>query len=438
MINFRFGKIVYITFVFLVLNFVMVNANLASHVLWPSIMNMYNDTIDLDKLISTTSTASNTKKGFLMSGDPVEAIKLGVGHIAINITLSGKGHVFIQYLEGLKKRGYKITAIIVNDKVPVGIDTTKAPAEYKNPYFYMIDFDAHDGEWQKYNFRRIVADYSEYVDNWIIGNEINSQLYNYYGPSDIEDYTKVYCKSFLEMYNTIKDSNENANVYISFDQGWDLPDFDKKSPSYNVELSQYKYNAKEQINLINNYLGNDVDWGIALHPYPTPIESAKFWDDEYSGYDERAEETKDKPYLLTAKNFEIALAYINHAKFLYKNTNFRKVIISELAFTSHNGEEIQAAGLYYVWEKVCKYDQIEALLYNAQTDLADGYNFGLTSDKNRKRLIWAVFKDMDKEFDSAWCKDLLDNVLDKYGYVDIDTVLHKREDLEGNKEGLEN
>ena len=59
--------------------------------------------------------------------------------------------------------------------------------------------------------------------------------------------------------------------------------------------------------------------------------------------------------------------------------------------------------------------------------MPDGYHFGLTSDKKRKRLIWAVFRDMDKdEENSSWCKDLLDNVLDDYGYVDINTVIFNK------------
>ena len=46
------------------------------------------------------------------------------------------------------------------------------------------------------------------------------------------------------------------------------------------------------------------------------------------------------------------------------------------------------------------------------------------SDKNRKRLIWAVFRDMDKDEETrAWCKDLLDSVLEEYGYINIEKVI---------------
>lgn len=398
----------------------------ANRILWPSEMNLDNDLITLDNILPKDATASNSKKGFLFSGDPKEIFTLGAGHIAINVTLSGKGHTMIQYLQGLKKRGVKITLILVNDKAPVGVDLKSAPEEFQKPYFYMIDFNSNNGDWQRYNFDRIVSDYYPYVDNWIIGNEINSQLYNFYGASDVNHYTKVYCDSFKICYEKIKAKNPNANVYISFDQGYDIPNYDARDRRFNKVLGKYRYNMKEQLILINNYLDRSIDWGVALHPYPAPIESAYFWDDEYAGYDVGAKNEVEMPYLLTLKNFEIAINFLAEKRFLNRQNKVRNIIISEFALTSHDGEREQAAGLYYLWEKIENNPYVKAFLYNSQTDLADGYNFGLTSDKNRKRLIWAVFKDMDRENERGWCKDLLDEVLEEHGYVDIDTVIFNK------------
>ena len=402
----------------------------AARTLWPSVMTLDNDLVNLDDYLPESATTSNSRKGFLFCGEPKEIFTLGAGNVAINVTLSGKGHTFFQFLSGLKKRGIKITMILVNDRAPVGVDLKNVPDELKDPYFYMIDFNAENGEWQKLNFDRIVDDYAEFVDNWVIGNEINSQLYNFYGAADIGEYTKVFCESFKICYNKIKEKNSEANVYISFDQGWDLPVYRSENVKTMGEANQYRYNAKEQIAIINKLLPKSVDWGVALHPYPAPIEDAYFWDDEYAGYSYSTGVVKDYPYMLTLKNFEIALIYLSEERFLNSKGKTRNVIVSEFALTSHTGEREQAAGLYYMWEKMEKYPQIQALLYNSQTDLNDGYNFGLTSDKKRKRLIWAVFRDMDRdEDDRAWCKDLLDEVLDENGYVDIDTVLFNKASL---------
>ena len=206
-----------------------------------------------------------------------------------------------------------------------------------------------------------------------------------------------------------------------------MPNINSRNQGYDKELSQYRYNAKEQISLINNYLGMNIDWGVSLHTYPAPVDSAYFWDDEYAGYIENDENKIERPYFLTLKNFDLAVHYLSDKRFLKKGNMIRNIIITEFGLTSHDGEREQAAGLYYAWEKIKDNENIKALIYNAQTDLLDGYNFGLTSDKKRKRLIWAVFRDMDKDEEvSSWCKDLLDSVLDEYGYIDINTIIFNK------------
>ena len=422
-----YKKILYCLLISLLLQVTLPATIFADRVLWPSEMNLDNDSINLDNILPENATTSNSKKGFLLSGDPREIFTLGAGHVAINVTLSGKGHTMIQYLQGLKKRGIEITLILVNDKKPVGVDSTTAPKDYRNPYFYMIDFNANNGDWQKYNFERIVTEYSPYVDNWIIGNEINCQLYNYYGSSSIRDYTRVYCDAFKICYKRIKELNPKANVYISFDQGWDLPNYNSTDRRFDKELGKYRYNMKEQLIIINEFLGKNIDWGVALHPYPSPVETAYFWNDLYAGYDINTKDEFDKPYLLTLKNFELAINFLAQERFLNEKNSVRNIIISEFGLTSHNGERIQAAGLYYLWEKIENNPFIKALLYNAQTDLPDGFHFGLTSYNKRKRLIWAVFRDMDRDYENrAWCKDLLDTVLEENGYVDIKGALFKK------------
>ena len=424
-----YKKVVFLILMSLLLQVISPAIVFASNTLWPGAMVLENDAIDIDEILPL-ATANNTKKGFFLTGDLKEIYTLGVGHVAINVTLSGLGHTYMQIIRGLKKRGFEITLVLVNDKAPVGIDLKSAPKEFRKPYFYMIDFEASNGEWQKYNFDRIVKEYAEYIDNWVIGNEINSQLYNFYGPANVNEYTKVYCDNFKICYEKIKEKNKDANIYISFDQGWDLPSIDTRNRHFDKELSKYRYNAKEQIVLINNYLGKNIDWGISLHPYPAPVDSSYFWDDEYAGLIYDCEIENERPYYITLKNFEVAINYLSEKRFLKRGDKVRNIIISEFGLTSHDGEMEQAAGLYYAWEKIKDNPYILSFIYNAQTDLNDGYNFGLTSDKKRKRLIWAVFRDMDKDEEvSAWCKDLLDEVLEEYGYVDFDKVIFNKASL---------
>lgn len=425
-----YKKIIPVLLIAILLKALQPSIIFASRILWPSEMNLDNDTYTISHLLSTTAVASDSRKGFLFCGDPNEVFTLGAGHVAVNVTLSGKSHLMLQHIRELKDRGVKITLILINDKVPVGVDFRNAPDEMKNPYCYIMDFNASNGEWQKFNFDRIVEDYGQLVDNWIIGNEINSQLYGYYGPATVEEYTKVYCETFKVAYEKIKEVNSEADVYISFDQGWDIPNYYAKDRRYDKRLGKYKYNAKEQIILINQYLDKKIDWGISLHPYAEPVDSAYFWDDKYSGLIRDVDDELQKPYLTTLKNFEIAIEFMRDKKFLRPDETMRNIIISEFGVTSLNGEREQAAALFYMWEKIEKYEEIKLFLYNAQVDLPDGYHFGLTSDKRKRRLAWAVFKDMDRKDENAWCKDLLDSVLYEHGYFDVDGVILSQEQVD--------
>ncbi len=420
-----YKKLITILLLSLLANSTFATSISSSRTLWPSSMNLQNEFLNLDKVLPPTATSSGSKKGFCFTGDPNEIFTLGAGHISINIFLTGLGHTYLQMLEGLKKRGIKITAVICNDKVPIGIDTSDAPLRFQKPYFYMIDFHANDGEWQKYNFKRMVEDYGDYIDNWIIGNEINAQEYNYYGPSDIETYTKVYCDTFKECYEMIKEKNPDADVYISFEQAWDLPELRKSSKRYNPYLNLYRYNATEQLPLINKYLGKNIDWGLAIHPYPANVITSKFWDSDYAGYDVKTSYDKDRPCILALRNLDYSVAYMSQKEFLRKDGTLRNIIISEIGLSANDGERIQAAALYFLWEKIKDNPYIKCLLYFSEIDL-DEHNFGLSDESGKKRLAWAVFKDMDREDESAWCKDLLDDVLSETSYVDIGGFLIPR------------
>lgn len=412
-----------------------VNASFAK-VLWPSSISLYNDTIDLDKILPETATSSGSKKGFLFTGDPKDIFTLGAGHIAVNITLSGIGHAFVEFLQSLKKRGIKITLIVCNDKAPVGLNLKDVPDAFKQPYFYMLDFSANNSDWQRYNFERILDEYGDIADNWILGNEINSQEWNFYGAADSVTYVKKYCETFTICYEKIKEKNENADVYISFDYNWDLPILRYGDRRQDKELSQYKYNMKELLGLISDNLDQSIDWGVALHPYPAPVNSSTFWSDPYTGYDNSSPIGTEQLMLLALKNFEVFFTYFNEKRYLRKDGTIRNVIISEFGVTSNESERLQAAGLYYMWEKIKDNPYIKCLLYNSQTDL-DTNHFGLIKENKRKKLSWAVFKDMDRPDEYVWCKDLLDDVLDEYGYIDVNGLIFNKASLsELNKEGI--
>ena len=184
----------------------------------------------------------------------------------------------------------------------------------------------------------------------------------------------------------------------------------------------YRYNAIDQLDLINKYLDKSIDWGLATHPYPAPVGSSKFWDDEYAGYNAKSNYDKERPCYLALKNLDFAVNFMAQGPYLRNDGTIRNIIISEFGLTVHDGERIQAAALYYLWEKIRDNPYIKCFLYNSQMDL-DEFEVGLSDKNGKRRLAWAVFKDMDRDGENAWCKDLLDDVLSDTNFVDINGIL---------------
>ena len=54
------------------------------------------------------------------------------------------------------------------------------------------------------------------ISNWIIGNEINNQYWNYIGERDISSYIATYEKAFRLFYTAIKSTSANDRVYTFF------------------------------------------------------------------------------------------------------------------------------------------------------------------------------------------------------------------------------
>lgn len=93
----------------------------------------YRQDVNLEDFIPKNATASNSRKGFLFTGSPDEIFELGASHIAINVTITGRSHTYINFIRGLKKHGVKITLILANDEPPIGLTTMGAPKDYQNP-----------------------------------------------------------------------------------------------------------------------------------------------------------------------------------------------------------------------------------------------------------------------------------------------------------------
>lgn len=355
-----------------------------------------------------------SKKGLLIELDMLgDAMNLGVKHTTINIpyhhilggTLrydyNGKTYYFNQELidsydkmiSAFSSKGIIVTAILLNgwnDEHPeLAMDGVK---KTDSALYYGFNVETPEGyETTKALFSFMSERYSGAhdaygrVSNWIVGNEINNQAWNYVGPMDAASYTKIYERAFRVAYSSIRSRNKNARVFFSVDYEWNRAD------------TNLMYGGREIIELFNAGIraeGN-IHWGLAYHPYPHPLTEPEFWDDGELGLTH----TVDSP-IVNFYNLNVLTDYFQRSEMLAPDGTVRHIILSEEGFTSDSPTrgkvyDLQAAAFAYAYYLVDANPYIDAFILNRQVDsvaeLQSSLAFGLwTVDEERKDKVVAV------------------------------------------------
>ena len=194
-------------------------------------------------------TAQN-KKGLLIETTPgmvADAFELGVNHVNVNIpfnrllgsgidyTYDGKTYHFNKDLVStydtvirrMSEKSMTVTAILLNDwndSTPQLLypGVTKQPAG--KALYYGFNASTPEG----YETIKAIASFlaerygsmaSPYgkVSNWVIGNEVNNQYWNYMGEMGLDQYVKEYERAFRIFYTAIKSTNQNDRLFFSTD-----------------------------------------------------------------------------------------------------------------------------------------------------------------------------------------------------------------------------
>ncbi len=372
-----------------------------------------------------------TKKGLNIQLNMLgDAFELGVKHVATNISfhqILGQG-IDYQYdgktyhfdtnaiksydetISALSGKGMTVTAIILNgwnDSAPNLI----YPGTKKNSkaFYYMFNSATPEGFEQTRAIASFLAEryngsnpkYGK-ISNWIIGNEINNQQWNYVGARDLTSYVQAYQNAFRVFYTAIKSTSANDRVYYSLDYNW------------NNEIdNKLKYGGKQIVdsfNAIANEQGQ-MDWGLSYHPYPCPMTEPEFWDDDKTGL---IKNDFNSP-VINFKNLTTLTDYMAQDCLKSPTGEVRHIILTEQGFTAktQSGEDvsqIQAAAYAYSYYMVDSNPYIDAYILSRQVDapleVRSGLAFGLWAcDMNkgddivatRRRKIWQVFHDIDKK-----------------------------------------
>lgn len=374
-----------------------------------------------------------TKKGLLIQTTQTmiaDAFELGVNHVIVNIPFShilGSGidytydgrtyhfssdvlAVYDDTIRRMSEKNMTVTAVLLNDwnnATPQlyypGV--TRQPAGTANYYgFHVATEEGFEtlkaiAAFLTERYSSLQSPYGR-VSNWVIGNEINNQLWNYMGPMSLEQYMEEYVRAFRVFYTAIRSTSSTSRVFFSTDYNW-LHEAD----------GRLKYNAKDVLDTFNSMVvpGGPMDWELAYHPYSIPMVEPEFWNDAETGL---IKNNASSP-VVNMINLNVLTDYLQQPQFLMRSGKPRHVILSEQGFTSQSHsrgevEELQAAAIAYAYYRADSNPLIDAFIMSRQVDapseVAASCSFGLWScDMSKpndivptmRKQSWTVYKNID-------------------------------------------
>ena len=374
-----------------------------------------------------------TKKGLLIQTTQTmiaDAFELGVNHVIVNIPFShilGSGidytydgrtyhfssdvlAVYDDTIRRMSEKNMTVTAVLLNDwnnATPQlyypGV--TRQPAGTANYYgFHVATEEGFEtlkaiAAFLTERYSSLQSPYGR-VSNWVIGNEINNQLWNYMGPMSLEQYMEEYVRAFRVFYTAIRSTSSTSRVFFSTDYNW-LHEAD----------GRLKYNAKDVLDTFNSMVvpGGPMDWELAYHPYSIPMVDPEFWNDAETGL---IKNNASSP-VVHMINLNVLTDYLQQPQFLMRSGKPRHVILSEQGFTSQSHsrgevEELQAAAIAYAYYLADSNPLIDAFIMSRQVDapseVAASCSFGLWScDMSKpndivptmRKQSWTVYKNID-------------------------------------------
>lgn len=182
-----------------------------------------------------------------------------------------------------------------------------------------------------------------YVQDFVIGNEVNERCWNYMAWCDWDTYVRKYVQAFRVCYTAIKAVNPNARVYISIDQVWN------KNATGVVD---YEYlDGDEFMDKFNRQIceNGNIDWDISIHPYPNPLYYAKFWDLSGLNGGKTFKAQVDNDQVITFQNLSVISNLLCKGEYRNRSGNVRDIIIGEIGLGSNAGEDNQAAAICASW-----------------------------------------------------------------------------------------
>lgn len=369
--------------------------------------------------------STNSKKGLLVDPEKLagsELEDLGVKHAIYNIPLSriigqtsneyyptvyysynGKsyafnGQIIAEYdyvFSSLSGKGITTTAVILNDMSYNTMELIHPLARSggRAPYYAFNAAEAGGVEYMAAVASFLASRYSGSgkgtIMNWVIGNEINARSeWNYIQYMDTQSYVDEYAKAFRVFYNAIKSINGNARVYISIDQQWGKSLYSNSGYAAKDIVDEFNRNIKR---------GGNIDWDMAQHPYNYPLTSPKAW--STSGKAGTYILDSETTPVISIRNIHVLTDYLQKEEFLTDSGHVRHVILSEMGYTSSQGQDLQAASFVYAYKVIEANRYIDSMLFSRETDATEevrqGLALGINTLGGGHKSIYNAYKYVD-------------------------------------------
>lgn len=366
---------------------------------------------------------AHTKKG-LQVRVLADALKLGIGHAALNVNLpcivqaTGENEAIVFRFEGndyffnrsymqmldhkvkaLSDQNVVVNLIIINRAEWYGVwgDQILTPL-FIHPGFHpdgIVSAFHVTSEAALSHYRACMEFLAERYMNpnqlygracgWIIGNEVNAPwIYCNCGEMEMSKFASEYQIALRSAFQAVRKYYAEARVYISLDHCWNLL----------LEANDRRfYRGRDLLETLHRNIcqEGDFDWSIAYHPFPEDLSRADFWNDR------TAQHTFDTGKI-TFKNIEILPAYMMQNRLRFSG-RCRRIILSEQGLCSgHSPEEeqIQANAFVLAFQKIRQIAAIDSFIYHSHIDEQnEGLFLGLIADDGRKKPIYHNFLKID-------------------------------------------
>ena len=232
----------------------------------------------------------------------------------------------------------------------------------------------------------------ERVNNWTLGNEINScNAWNYVGNMSFNDYVANYAQAFQLLNQGIKRTAKSPRLFISLDHCWNTADAGYTGKQFLDQFASYM-----------NQTAPSIQWNVNYHPYSQPLTRTEFWDDNSN-----TQNNVNTSYI-SMKNIQVLTNYLSTLEQKYgKSSNSIRVIIGEIGFSGIGGtssaEQAQAAALGYGYYIAMFNKRIDSYIIRAYlddpTETSSGLYLGLRQ-KNKSQTAktsYSVYKNLDTE-----------------------------------------